>query len=186
MWPDSIYLNCGHHFPWVYDCLHGRHMAVLWSKLPALTLLGKWKLSYVRSLSKTLGLKRFFQWGLFLDLLDFFNSFSFFHFFFLNAYSCYRVLCMFLLYNEVNQLYGYIYPSLDLSPTPCPHCTPLGHQRAPSWALYTILQVPTSYLFYTWQCIDVKPKLPIHPTLSLLLVSTCPFSMSVSLFLPWN
>ena len=130
-------------------------------------------------------LKKILSMGSFHGL-DFFNSFSFFHFFFLNAYSCYRVLCMFLLYNEVNQLYGYIYPSLDLSPTPCPHCTPLGHHRAPSWALYAILQVPISYLFYTWQCIDVKPKLPIHPTLSLLLVSTCPFSMSVSLFLPWN
>ena len=30
------------------------------------------------------------------------------------------------------------------------HSTPLGHHRAPGWALCVILQFPASYLFYTW------------------------------------
>ena len=66
-------------------------------------------------------------------------------------------------YNEVNQLYVYLYPlSLGPSPPP-PHPTPLGHHRALSWAPCAIQQVPTSYLFYTWEWAYVKPNLPIHP-----------------------
>ena len=60
------------------------------------------------------------------------------------------MLCEFLLYNEINQPYAYIYP-LSLEP-PChpPYPTPLCHQTALSWAPCAIQQVPTSYLFYTW------------------------------------
>ena len=43
-------------------------------------------------------------------------------------------------------IYIYIYP-LPLGPPPSP--TPLGHHRAPCAKQH----VPTSYLFYTWQCI---------------------------------
>ena len=52
--------------------------------------------------------------------------------FFLLAYNCF-IMCQFLLYNEVNQLYVYIYP-LPLGPLshiPLPHPTHLGHHRAP-------------------------------------------------------
>ena len=35
-------------------------------------------------------------------------------------------------------------------PFPSPHLTPLGHQRAWSWAPCAIKQLPTSCLFYTW------------------------------------
>ena len=43
------------------------------------------------------------------------------------------------------------------------------------------------YLFYTWQCVYVSAILPIHSTLpSLFPVSTSPFPMSISLFLPWK
>ena len=38
------------------------------------------------------------------------------------------MLCQFLLYNNVDQLYEYIYP-LPLEPPSTP--TPLGHHRAP-------------------------------------------------------
>ena len=41
----------------------------------------------------------------------------------------------------------------------------VGRHRAPSWAPCAVPQVPTSYLFYAWQCIYVKPNLPIHPIL---------------------
>ena len=71
--------------------------------------------------------------------------------------------------------------SLPLSPR---HPTHLGHHRAPSWA--PTQQVPTSYLFYTWQCTYINPKLPVHPTLLPGSASTHWFSTSVSLSLPAN
>ena len=41
------------------------------------------------------------------------------------------MLCYLLLYNKVNQLYMYIFPSLvSLLPMPAPHPIPSGHQRA--------------------------------------------------------
>ena len=54
-----------------------------------------------------------------------------------------------------NQLYVYIYPP---PPPRVPfsalsHSIPLGHHRALSWVPCVIQQLPTSYLFYTWQCI---------------------------------
>ena len=61
--------------------------------------------------------------------------------------------------------------------------TPLCHHRAPSWALCAIEQLPISYLFYTWQCIHVNTTLPVFP---LPPMSTCLFSTSVSLFLPYK
>ena len=70
-----------------------------------------------------------------------------------------------------------------LSPTP-PHPTHLGRHRAPSWAPRQ--QVPTSSLFYAWQCIYVNPKLPVHRTLLPGSESTHRFSASASLFLPTN
>ena len=68
-------------------------------------------------------------------------------FFFWLAYSCFVMLCWFLLYNKVNWLYVYIYiPTLlSLSPTCPPHPTALGHHRVPSWAPCGIPQLPTSY-----------------------------------------
>ena len=75
------------------------------------------------------------------------------------------MLCQFLLYNEVNQLYVYLYP-LPLGPPSHPHHpTYLGGHRAPSCTPRAIQQFPTSYLFYTWQCIYVKLNLPVCPTL---------------------
>ena len=80
-----------------------------------------------------------------------------------------------------------MYP-LPLGPPshPTPHPTHVGSHRAPSWAPCAIQQVPTSYLFYAWQCIYVYPNLPIRPTLPFPPVSTRRFSISTSLFLPWK
>ena len=61
----------------------------------------------------------------------------------------------------------YIYPLPLEPPSPPSHPIPLGHHRAPSWAPYTIEQLPTSYLYYIWQCIYVSATLSILPTLSL-------------------
>ena len=64
----------------------------------------------------------------------------------------------------ISYMYTYIPSLLDLPPTSPPHPVHLGHPRALSWAPCAIPQVPTSYLFYTWQCTYVNPNLPIHPT----------------------
>ena len=52
--------------------------------------------------------------------------------FFLLEYNCFTVLCWFLLYNEVNQLYVYMYPLPLGPPSSPPHPTHLGHHRAQS------------------------------------------------------
>ena len=58
------------------------------------------------------------------------RSRSFFKIKFLLEQSCFTILCQFLMYSKVNQLYVYIYP-LPLEP-PCPaHPTPLGHHGVP-------------------------------------------------------
>ena len=70
------------------------------------------------------------------------------------------MLCQFLLYSKVNQLYVYIYPFTVGFPS---H---LGHHRALSRVPWAIQQVLISYLFYTQyqQCIYDNPNLPVHPT----------------------
>ena len=50
-------------------------------------------------------------------------------------YNCFTMVCQFLLYNKVNQLYIYIYPHisslLHLPPSHPPYPTPLGGDKAP-------------------------------------------------------
>ena len=69
------------------------------------------------------------------------------------------MLCQFLLCSKVNQSYVYIYPLFFRFPS---H---LGHHRALSRVPGAIHLVLISYLFYTQQCINVNPNLPVHPTL---------------------
>ena len=92
------------------------------------------------------------------------------------------MLCQFLLYNKVNQLYICIYISSYrlplLSPSYPPYPTPLGGHEAPSYV------AASHYLFYIWQCIYVNATLSLCPSLSFPLpMSSSPFSTSVSLFL---
>ena len=51
-------------------------------------------------------------------------------------YNCFTMVCQFLLYNKMNQLYIYIYPHISsllcLPPSHPPYPTPLGGHRAPS------------------------------------------------------
>ena len=62
------------------------------------------------------------------------------------------------------------------------YLTHLSHHRALSWAPCAIQQVPTSYLYYTWQYIYVNSNLPTHPALpSTPAMSMCPLSVSASL-----
>ena len=62
----------------------------------------------------------------------------------------------------LSYMYTYTPPLEPPSHYP-PHPIHLGLRRAPSWAPCAILQVPTSDLFYTWQCTYINPNLPIHP-----------------------
>ena len=82
------------------------------------------------------------------------------------------------------QLYVYVY-ALPLGPPMPPQTTHLGHHRAPSWAPCAIAQHPTSYPFYTWECIYVKTKSLIssHPSFPPSM-STHLFSTSAFLFVP--
>ena len=103
--------------------------------------------------------------------------------FFKLEYDCLTMLCWFLLYNKMNQLYVYIHPSL-LYLLPALHPTPLCHHRALSWAPCVTEQLPASYLFYTWVSMLLSQ---FHPP---SLPPPCPHVSSLclhlSLFLSWN
>ena len=64
----------------------------------------------------------------------------------------------------ISCIYTYRPSHLDLSPTPSPSHPPKSPQSIELSSLCSV-QVPTVYLFCTWQCIYIKPNLPIHPTL---------------------
>ena len=69
-------------------------------------------------------------------------------------YNCFTMVCQFLLYNKVNQLYIYIYPHISsplrFPPSHPPYPTPLGSHKALSWSPCAMRLLPTSYLFYVW------------------------------------
>ena len=74
------------------------------------------------------------------------------------------MLCQFVQYSEVNQIYIYICIS------------PLCHHRVLNRVPCAIQQVLTGYLFYTFytqQRLDVNSNLPIHPTPLPSLVFIC-------------
>ena len=75
------------------------------------------------------------------------------YYIFLLEQSCFTILCQFLLYSKVNQLYVYIYPLFFGFPS---H---LGHHTALSRVPCAIQSVLISYLFYTQQHIHVNPNL---------------------------
>ena len=98
------------------------------------------------------------------------------------------MLCQFLLYNKVNQLYVYIYPHisslLSLPPTlPIPPLQVVTKHGADLPVLCSCFPLAI-YLFYIWQCIYVNTTLSLRPSLPFpLSVSSSPFSTSESLFL---
>ena len=72
-------------------------------------------------------------------------------FFFPNFYwSCFAMLCQFLLYSKVNRLYVYTYPLFLRFPS---H---FSHHRSLSRVPCAIQQVLISYFFYTQQCVYAK------------------------------
>ena len=119
----------------------------------------------------------------------FFKNFILFYFLTsLLEYNYFTMVCQFLLYNKVNQLYIYICPHisspLNLPPSHPPYPTPPGGHKAPSWSPCAMRLLPTSYLLYVWSCIYVHATLSLCPSLPFPLpISSSPFSSRfVSLF----
>ena len=77
----------------------------------------------------------------------------------------------FFLYNSESATCTYI-SSPFWSSLQNRHLTHVGHHRTLGWAACAMQQHPTSYPFYTWECIYVSAILSIHPTLSF--PSQCP------------
>ena len=92
-------------------------------------------------------------------------------------YSCFTILCQFLLYSKVDQQHTYIYPLF------CRFFSHLGHHKAlsrvPCAMQLSFHQLPILNTVVVY----VNSNLPVHPTSSSPLVSVCLFFMSVSLFL---
>ena len=67
-------------------------------------------------------------------------------------YNCFTMVCYFLLYNKVNQLYIYICSHISsllrLPASNPPYPTALGGPKPPSWSPCAMWLLPTSYLFY--------------------------------------
>ena len=79
-------------------------------------------------------------------------------------FNCFRILCWFLPYTNMNQPQVYICPLPREPPLP-PHPTPLGCHRAPD--LGSLCHTANSHrLFYIWQHICFCAILSICPTLS--------------------
>ena len=110
-------------------------------------------------------------------------------FFFLNSlleYNCFTLLCQFLLYNKVNQLYVYIYPHIPsllcLPPTlPIPALWVVSKHGADLPVLCGCFPLAICFTFgsvYMSVPLSLRPSLPFP-----LPVSSSPFSTSASLFL---
>ena len=80
------------------------------------------------------------------------------------ALQCYVSFCCTTTW--ISYMYTYILSLLNLPPALPPPFTSLGYHRTPSWAPGVMQQLPTSHLFYTWQCVYVSATLSVHPVLS--------------------
>ena len=75
----------------------------------------------------------------------------------------------FVLVSAVQQCKSAYIPSLLSLPPSIPTSQPSQASQSPGWAPCVITQqLPTSYLFYTGQCIYVSATFPVCPTLSFL------------------
>ena len=101
-------------------------------------------------------------------------------------YNCFSMLCWFLLYNKVNQLYVYIYPHipslLRLTPTlPIPPFSVVTKHRADLPVLCSCFPLAI-YFGSVYMLMLLSHFVPASP--SPTPVSSSPFSTSASLFLP--
>ena len=86
-------------------------------------------------------------------------------------YSCFTMLCYFLLYDEVNQLYVYIYPLPSWASLPLhPLFHPSGTSQSTELSSLCCAEDAPGYA-PTYMSVPACPTLPSHP------VPTCPLSM---------
>ena len=101
-------------------------------------------------------------------------------------HNCFTMVCQFLLYNKVNQLYIYIYPHISsllrLPPTlPIPPLQVVTKHRADLPVLCGCFPLA---IYFTFGSAYISMPLSLHPSFSFPLpVSSSPFSTSASLFL---
>ena len=100
-------------------------------------------------------------------------------FFFLTSlleYNCFTMVCYFLLYNKVNQLYIYICSHISsllrLPPSHPPYPTPLGGHKAQSWSPCAMRLLPTSYFTFgsVYMFMPLSHFVPAYPSPSRLQV----------------
>ena len=95
---------------------------------------------------------------------------------FILGYSCFTMLCQFLLHGNVNQIcvcvcvYTYISTIIQIF---FPFTSPRALSRVP----FVIQEFLISYLLYTQQSIYVNPNLPVRPTPVFPLVPKSWFSI---------
>ena len=127
----------------------------------------------------------------FLTVLSCLGKVKWCHFFFFNRslleYNCFTILCQFLLYTKVNQPFAYICPCipslLSLPPIlPIPPLQVIAKLRAdlPVLCCCFPLAILRSVVYICRCYSHFAPAFPSHP------MSSSPFSMSTSLFLPCN
>ena len=99
--------------------------------------------------------------------------------FFFMEYNHFTMLCQFLPYNKVSQLYVDIEPHLlDHPPS---HPLPLSHHGAPTEL--PVLHSSFPLVCFTRDRIYVSPNLPVHPTLTFPTMSICPYVYCLCLYL---
>ena len=102
-------------------------------------------------------------------------------------YNCFTMLCQFLLYSKVHQPYAYIYPHipaiLSLPPTlPIPPLQVVTKHRADLPVLCCCFPLAIYFTFGSiYMSVLLSHFVPASPSPT---VSSNPFSMSTSLFLP--
>ena len=78
--------------------------------------------------------------------------------------GCFTMLCWFLLCEEGNQLYGYVYIPSPLALLPTLRIPPSWVVSEQELSSPHTRQVLTSSLFHAWSCMYVNLNLPVHHT----------------------
>ena len=116
---------------------------------------------------------QFFLQSQFQSYLLYWKYFLFQIEYFLLEYNCFIMVCQFLLYNKVNQLYVYIYPHipsfLHLSPTlPIPPLQVVTRHRADLPVLCGCFPLAINFTFASvYMSIPLSHFIPCYPSPSL-------------------